>query len=154
MKKTLITALFLFSMTAVASLKDQLHKKTANYDYLLNHYSALLKATQNHDGITFCQIVAKSYDKLVSILEDDGQLINELRKSDHPDYQEYATQLDDNIASPLFSYGASMDTCQNGDLSQISRMTQSMQYHVMNIDYLKMIHLMWIDGFESDLIQK
>lgn len=83
------------------------------------------------------------------ILEDDGRLINELRQVDHPDYHEYAVQLEENIASPLFSYGAYMDTCQNGDLESIKRLEQSMNYHVMNVDYLKMIHLMWIEGFET-----
>jgi hypothetical protein len=144
----------LLSLPAFANLRTQLDKKTANYNYLINHYSELLKAISKNDASLFCKTVEKSYDDLVVILNDDGELIKELRRVDHPDYHEYATQLEDNIASPLFSYGASMDTCQNGDLSNITRMHQSMQYHVMNIDYLKMIHLMWIEGFESYLILK
>lgn len=152
MKMKLTLTLFitlLFSAPAWANLKTLLDKKTSNYSFLNNHYSSLLKAAQNNNGATFCTLVADSYGALVEILNDDGELINELRKVDHPDYYEYATQLEENIASPLFSYGAYMDTCQNGDTTNISRMNQALQYHVMNIDYLKMIHLMWIEGFET-----
>ena len=152
MKIKLATTLFisfLFSVSAWAGLRDQLNTKTSNYNYLQTHYSSLLKLSQSNEGKKFCQTVSDSYNTLVEILNNDGELINELRKIDHPDYQEYATQLEENIASPLFSYGAYMDTCENGDLSDITRMNQAIQYHVMNIEYLKMIHLMWIEGFET-----
>lgn len=141
--------LFVFAIPAFANLRTLLDKKTSNYIFLEKHYSSLIKAIDKNDVSLFCQSVKNSYSTLVEILNDDGELINELRKVDHPDYYEYATQLEENIASPLFSYGAYMDTCQNGDTTNISRMNQALQYHVMNIDYLKMIHLMWIEGFET-----
>lgn len=139
----------MFAIPAFANLRTLLDKKTSNYIFLEKHYSSLIKAIDKNDASLFCQSVKNSYSTLVEILNDDGELINELRKVDHPDYYEYATQLEENIASPLFSYGAYMDTCQNGDTTNISRMNQALQYHVMNIDYLKMIHLMWIEGFET-----
>ncbi len=146
---TILIASLLFSINVFAGLKEELGKKTENYNFLHAHYQDLLATVSSNNGEVFCTKIKNSYEKLVSILNDDVALIGELRKINHPDYYEYATQLDENSASPLFSYAAYTDTCQNGDRSNIIRMKQSMEYQVMNIEYLKMIHLMWIEGFEN-----
>lgn len=141
--------LFISSFSSWANLSEHLATKTKNYDVLIEYYSDLLEHIKRKDPKSFCLQVKNFYEPLVQILNDDALLIQELYKVENPDYVAYASHLEENIASPLFSYGAHMDTCENSGPETVLELRQSMEYHVTNIDYLKLHHQMWVMGYET-----
>lgn len=144
MKTTLFFILFSFSSLAVASdIEKQLEKKSVNYTLLRKYYSTLLAHVNTQDDKLFCSHVQNSVPLLNLVFEDDQQLIRALRTSQDIDFREYATLIEENSMTPLFSSHAYTDLCDNNQREKILSLVQSLQYHVMNVDYLSMSNLLF-----------
>ena len=122
-----------------ADLNKLLEKKSSSYDFLHVYYSKLLEKVNQRDSGSFCTYVENNEPSLITIFEEDQVLIKTLRKSSNPDQLEYATQVEENSYSPLFSSTAYKDICNNRQ-DEILNLKTSLQYHVTNIDYLKTLN--------------
>ena len=142
MKLFILTLFVSFSVLAT-ELETQLEKKNQNYLVLRKHYSTLLANTNIRNDQLFCSNVRNVLSTLTTIFEDDQQLTRELRRSQDPDFREYAQLIEDNSRTPLFSYTAYVDLCDQNNREAILSLTQSLQYHVMNVDYLSMSNLLF-----------
>ncbi len=145
LKSTVLFLALLFSTLSVAGLQEQVELKSNNYFVLSHHYQSLLTGIKQNDDKLFCKIIQDSQSVLEQIFYDDGNLVKELRQT--PDFREYATHIEDNSFSPLFSHASHKETCANGDFEQRSSIIQSLEYHVMNIDYLSLTHEMWREAY-------
>lgn len=130
-----------------SDLNKLLEKKSSNYQLLHDYYSALLQNVNRAEIKSFCTHVQDNEPVLISIFEDDQILIKSLRKSSNPDHLEYATQLEENSYSPLFSSAAHTDLCNNRP-DEILNLKVSLQYHVMNIDYLNTVNELFRETIE------
>jgi hypothetical protein len=126
MKRICILTLLFLSLPAWANLPEQLATKTKNYDLLIEYYSDLLGHIKKKDPKSFCFQVKNFYEPLVQILNDDALLIQKLYEFENPDYIAYAVHLEENLASPLFSYGAHTETCENNGPEAVLELKQSM----------------------------
>lgn len=145
LKSTVFFLALLFSTVSVAGLQELVELKSNNYIVLSHHYESLLTGIKQNEDKLFCKIIQESQPVLEQIFYDDVNLVKELRQT--PDYREYATHIEDNSFSPLFSHASHEETCANGDFEQRSSIIQSLEYHVMNINYLNLTHEMWREAY-------
>lgn len=141
--KLLILALFVSCSVFATEVETLLQKKDANYTTLRKFYSTLLANVRVQNDQLFCTNIKSSVPTLTAIFEDDQLLVRALRRSQNPDFLEYAQHVDDNSRTPLFSYSAYLSLCEPQDRQAILRLDQSLQYHVMNVDYLSMSNLLF-----------
>lgn len=141
--RILIIIIFLLSpfVAQASTLKEMLALKSSNYVVLKTFYTRLKGLLQKEKE--FCAYAASQRPLLEQIFYDDRALIGELRNTSNPDYREYATHLEDNSYSPLFSLESFRNLCE-GQQSEIRKLDQSLQYHVMNIDYLLNVNELFI----------
>ena len=142
----LLILFFTFTNTAWASLKDLVEKKSKNYQSFELYYISLLNQVIAKDTNSFCSQVTSEYSVLVQIFNDDNALISELRHSSNPDFLDYATHLEENSYSPLFSYGSFQDACVNNP-SAILKLSESLGYDIENIRFLEENHQQWLDAY-------
>lgn len=136
--------LILISFAAEASsLKELLQLKSANYIVLKDFYSHLKGLIRSEEQ--FCSYAASQRPVLEQIFYDDRALIGELRNTPNEDYREYATQIEENSASPLFSLESFRNLCENQQ-SDIRKLDQSLQYHVMNVEYLRNLNELFMES--------
>lgn len=145
LKSSVLAFALFFSTMAVAGLHEMVELKSNNYLVLSQHYQSILSNIKKNDDKLFCKIVLDSQPVLEQIFYDDVNFVKALRQTS--DYREYATHIEDNSFSPLFSHASHKETCANGDFEQRSSIIQSLEYHVMNIDYLNLTHEMWRDAY-------
>jgi hypothetical protein len=141
--KFLFLSLFVSLSVFATELETQLEKKNENYLVLRQHYSTLLANINIQNDQLFCSNVRNIVSTLTTIFEDDQLLTRELRRSQNPDFREFAQHIEDNSRTPLFSYTAYTELCDQNDRQAILRLKQSLQYHVMNVDYLSMSNLLF-----------
>ena len=137
---------FLLSSSVWASLKDLVETKSKNYQSLDLYYNSLLDRVIAKDTKSFCSQVFNEYSTLVRIFNDDNFLITELRHSTNTDYLDYATHLEENSYSPLFSYGSFQDACEKNPTS-ILNLSEALKYDIMNINFLSENHQQWRDAY-------
>jgi hypothetical protein len=142
MKFFILGLLVSFSVFATG-LEAQLEKKNENYTVLRKHYSTLLANINIQNDQLFCTTVKNSVSVLTAIFEEDQKLVVELRRSENIDFREFAQHIEDNSYSPLFSHQAHLGLCERQDRQTILSLKQSLQYHVMNVDYLSMSNLLF-----------
>ena len=146
--KPLLFALVLaISLPSWAGLKELAEAKSQNYQTLLKYYGSLHANAKAKDAKTFCAKVAASKPVLEQIFEDDNLLIDALREVNDQDYYDYATHLEENSFSPLFSYGAHSNLCQTGNFGNFEETIQSSHYHVVNINFLILNHQIWRESY-------
>ena len=154
MKKLFLLCLFLgFSLhgnaSSQVSLRELLEQKSIHYSELNLYYKNLLKAVKASQEKYFCQEVFGKVKLLNGIFQDDLVLIKLLRTSNDSDYLEYATHLEENSFSPLFSSLSHRELCDQNRREDILALTQSLEYHVMNIDYLSMTNILFLGSLSS-----
>ena len=118
MKLLILGLLASFSVFA-NELEAQLEKKNENYTVLRKHYSTLLANINIQNDQLFCTHVKNSLPVLTAIFEEDQKLVVELRRSQNPDFREFAQHIEDNSYSPLFSYQAYLSLCEPHDRQTI-----------------------------------
>jgi hypothetical protein len=147
----LLVILFIYPSEgrSAMDLKQLLEQKSQHYQELNSYYRSLLGSVKINDDKLFCQQVLNSVNLLNGIFEDDLILIKMLRTSTDVDFLEYATHLEENSFSPLFSSHAYQELCDLGQREEILGLTISLQYHVMNIDYLNLSHQLFSESIPS-----
>lgn len=130
-------------------LRQQLEQKANQYNELNLYYKNLLKAVKANQDIFFCQEVFSTMQLLNSIYQDDMVLIKTLRTSTDSDHLDYATHLEENAFSPLFSSLSHRELCDQNRREDILGLAQSLEYHVMNIDYLSMTNILFLGALPS-----
>lgn len=143
MKYFFFALLLSFNVFASDELIAHLKQKDANYTSLKEHYATLATHVKAKDAEKFCACVKKSRKALDQIFADDQELMKALRSFENEDYTDYAKQIEDNIYSPLFSYTAYTDMCQRARHESIFNLTISLQFHAVNVDYLKLSNLLF-----------
>lgn len=141
--KFFLVGLLLCSSVFASEVEKQLAKKSDNYATLRKYYSSLLAQVNIQDDKLFCGQVFTTVPVLNQIFMDDQALIKTLRTSQDLDFREYATIIEDNSSTPLFSSHAYRQMCDEQNRESIFNLVQSLQYHVMNIDYLSMSNLLF-----------
>lgn len=150
MKTTLFLLLLsLTSFAATSDLEKQLEKKSSNYTQLRHYYSTLLAKVNIKDDKAFCVQVESGVPLLNLMFEDDQQLITALRMYQDTDFREYATHIEENSFSALFSSHAYGEMCEAQQREKILSLMQSLQYHVMNVDYLSMSNVLFWQSIQQ-----
>lgn len=147
--KILIPALILAINTFAQDLGVVLNKKTGNYLMLTSLYEELLEEAHKNDAEAFCEVNDESRSGLEKILDDDNKLIRTLRTYQTPDMQNYATEMEENIATPLFSYHAYQDMCQRLENGFPNNLIKPLKGHLINLEFLSMKHEFFIDAYGS-----
>lgn len=147
----LLAVLFVYPSEGKSAmdLKQLLEQKSLHYQELNSYYRSLLGSVKINDDKLFCQQIRNNVNLLNSIFEDDHVLIKFLRTSSDVDFLEYATHLEENAFSPLFSSHSYQELCHLGQREEILGLTISLQYHVMNIDYLNLSHQLFSESVPS-----
>jgi hypothetical protein len=130
-------------------LKPLLELKSNHYLELNLYYTSLSKAVKTGQDKLFCQEVRGNVDLLNSILEHDLVLIKTLKTFTDSDYLNFATHLEENSFSPLFSSLSHRELCDQSRQEDILGLALSLEYHVMNIDYLYMSNLLFMGSINS-----
>ncbi len=147
----ILVVLFIYPSVgrSAMDLKQLLEQKTFHYQELDIYYRSLLASVKTDNDNLFCQQVRNSVNLLNGIFEDDLVLIKSLRTSTNVDFLEYATHLEENSFSPLFSSLSYQGLCDQGQRSEILGLKVSLQYHLMNIDYLNLSHQLFSESVPS-----
>lgn len=147
MKTIFLLGLLTFSLSSWSQAMDHLKQRERNYTFLEKYYQKLLNFAEEDELKSFCGTLEENLDSLTKILEDDNRLISALRSSSSEDFWEYATHLEENSSSPLFSYYSHKNLCENYQAGELRKSIQALVYHVMNVQYLKRTHAFWIEAY-------
>lgn len=127
-----------------AGMPELLALKQKNYATTLMHYQTMYKLAQLGNFKSFCGRAEAITPVLNQILNDDHQLIAELKKVQDQDYYDYAKHLDDNSLSDLFANHIYLERCEQGRFEPVAEMLTSLNYSVMNVEYLSLTHGFWM----------
>lgn len=147
--KLLILLLFVSFSVGASEVEILLEKKDANFTILRKFYSSLLANVRTQNDQLFCTNISNSVPTLTAIFEDDQLLVRALRRIQDPDFHEYAKHVDDNSRSPLFSYSSYVSLCDPRDRQSILSLVKSLEYYVMNVDYLSMSNLLFWQSIKT-----
>lgn len=125
---------------------DLLNLKTDNYLVVEKIYQKLEIEAINNNVQEFCVIANDSYKEMYKIFEDDFRLINHLRDFQDEYLSSYASHLDENSRSDLFTLAMFIDSCQDPNQMNLGQYKQTFQYIYMNHNFLKIYHLQFVDS--------
>jgi len=143
MKKLIL--LFLFSINANAlTTSELLILKKKNYQVMKSHYSDLKADLENGNGEKFCKKAASIVPDLYTINDNDRDLFFSLKEYENPDFDDYATHLNENSRSDIFNFSYFESKCNNDDALAV---LSSFGRTEMNLQFLIMTHNLWIESF-------